>query len=68
MTLKEYCDRLGWPIAELARQARIDWRTANKAISGEPISARAAREIARALSEALGRRIDVGDIEGLNLS
>ncbi len=68
MTLQEYCDQLGWPVAELARRAGIDWRTADRAVKGEPISARAARDIAQALSAATGHRVNVGDIVGLNFS
>ena len=68
MSLKEYCDQLGWPVAELARQAGIDWRTADKALKGEGISARAARDIAEALSGAIGKQINVGEIQGLKIA
>jgi hypothetical protein len=68
MSLNDLCKQLGWNAAELARQAGIDWRTASKALAGENISARAARDIAEALSAALGKRLNVGDIVGLNFS
>ncbi len=68
MNLQGYCRRLGWDVAELSRQARINYATARKALNGEAINARPARDIAQALSNALGARINVGDIEGLKVS
>lgn len=67
MTLQQYCDYLGWNQAELGRQANIDKRTAGRALDGEQISPGVARAIAQALSQALGRTIYVGMIEGLNI-
>lgn len=66
MTLSEYCEQLGWNAPELSRQAGIDYKTARKALDGEKIGAKQARDIAQALSAAFGKRINVGDIEGLN--
>ena len=67
MDLREYCRQLGWDAAELSRQAGINPKTARRAMLGEVISSRVAREIAKALSAALGRTINVGDIEGLRV-
>lgn len=67
MTLEHHCRNLGWDAAELARRAGINARTARKALEGEAISARVARDIAAALSAALGRTITVGSIDGLNV-
>lgn len=67
MNLQGYCSRLGWDVAELARQSRVNYATARKAYNGEAISARPARDIAEALSKALGARINVGDIDGLQV-
>ena len=66
MTLDDYCKRLGWNAAELARRANINIRTAQRAMEGQRINAENARAIARALSEELGRTVHVGDLEGLN--
>lgn len=65
-TLADYCHQLGWDTTELSRQARINYRTARKALDGESIQPGVARAIAQALSEALGRMIYVGEL-GLNI-
>jgi hypothetical protein len=65
-TLPDYMTILGWGITELARQARIDYKTARRAYYGETIRGRAARDIAQAITYALGEQVNVGDIEGLH--
>lgn len=67
MTLENHCRNLGWDAAELARRAGINARTARKALDGDPVAARVARAIAQALTEALGRIVTVGSIDGLNV-
>ena len=67
MTLSEYCAQLGWDQAEFARRAGITVNTARKALNGEAISSRVARDIADALTNAYGKRILVGDIDDLNV-
>jgi hypothetical protein len=67
MTLSDYCHQLGWDATELSRQARINDRTARKALHGEAITGRVAREIAEALSKALGKHLTAGSIDGLNI-
>lgn len=68
MTLQGYCGYLGWDAAELSRKSGIAPRSARKALKGEEISFRVARDIADALSLYTGNRINVGDIQGLNIS
>jgi transcriptional regulator with XRE-family HTH domain len=68
MTLEEYRRALGWSISELARRAGVDFNTAKKALSGGQISVKSAGSIANALSEAMGKRIFVTDIAGLNVA
>ncbi len=67
MTLKDYLTRLGWTATDLSRYANINVRTARKAVTGEIISNRVAQAIARAISEAMGKLIHVGDIEELHI-
>jgi transcriptional regulator with XRE-family HTH domain len=66
MTLDEYRRELGWSISELARQAGIDFNTANKALSGDSVSGRTAVAIAKAISRGMGQKIRYQDIQGLN--
>ena len=64
-TLDEFMSELGWNTTELARQAGIDYRTAKKAVDGDAISHRAARDIASAIARATDENITVGSIRGL---
>ncbi len=68
MTLKEYLAQLGWTATDLSRYANINVRTARKAVVGETVSNKVAQAIARAISDAMGKLIHVGDIEGLKLA
>jgi len=68
MTLEDYTRSLGWSISELARQAGMDFNTAKKALDGDSISARTANKIATALTKAMGQRVLVSDIQGLNVT
>lgn len=61
-TVKELCAYVGWGITDLARQAGISYDTAKKAYDGEMVSNRVRRAICSAFSAAMGRQIQVGDI------
>jgi len=67
MTLTELRESVPMNIPELARAAGVDAQTIRNAESGQRISVRTARVIAQALSEVLGRTIQVRDIEGLQV-
>ena len=65
MNVAQYCNLIGWGQGDLAQHAKINFRTAHKAYTGQSVSRKAARKIAEALSEAIGKRILVGEIDGL---
>ena len=67
MTLDDYRIACRWSKNEMARQARIDTSTLNRAFKGIPVSSDTARKLARAISDELGRSISVEEIEGLNI-
>jgi transcriptional regulator with XRE-family HTH domain len=67
MNLEEYRALCGWPKNELARRARIDINTLNRAMDGELITVNTAYKLAKALSQELGRPIRYQDIDGLNV-
>ncbi len=67
MTLTELRESVPMNIPELARAAGVDDMTIRNAESGQRISAKTARAIAEALSNALGRTIRVQDIDGLRV-
>lgn len=67
MTLTEWRESVPMSIPELARAAQVDDQTIRNAESGQRVTARVARSIAQALSEALGKPIQVRDIDGLQV-
>lgn len=68
MTIEEYRLQLAWPIAELARRAKLAPRTVSRIENGEPAYAHTVAAIANALSEALGRKITIHDLDGVNIA
>lgn len=62
-TVKEYCEHLGWLKADLQRQAGITWPVASKAYDGQSVSSGIKQKIAAAISDSLGRKVLVGDIQ-----
>jgi transcriptional regulator with XRE-family HTH domain len=67
MTLEDYRIKCRWSKNELARQARIDINTLNRAMKGIPVSLDTAKKLASAVSEELGQSINYQDIEGLKI-
>lgn len=67
-TLYEWMEYLGWSQQDLAREAGINPATAGKAVNGESVSPRVAREIAAAISRASGTSVHPGDLKGLVIS
>ncbi len=67
MTLTELRESVPMSIPELARAAKVDDQTIRNAESGQRVTARVARAIAEALSQQLGRTIQVRDIDGLQV-
>jgi transcriptional regulator with XRE-family HTH domain len=67
MTLDDYRIKCRWSKNELARQARIDINTLNRAMKGIPVSLDTAKKLASAISEGLGSSISIEQIEDLNI-
>jgi transcriptional regulator with XRE-family HTH domain len=67
MTLTELRESVPMNIPDLARAAKVDPQTIRNAEAGQRISARTAKAIADALSDALGKTIHVRDIDGLQV-
>jgi transcriptional regulator with XRE-family HTH domain len=66
-TLKDLRFQSGLSLSQIARRANVATSTVSRAEQGEPIQELKATQIARALSELLGKRIRVEDIDGLNV-
>jgi hypothetical protein len=67
MTLEDYRIECDWSRSEMAREAKMDYITLNRAITGESITNRSAEKLARAISRKLGRSVAWQNIEGLNV-
>lgn len=67
MTLEEMRLECGLSKLELAREAKVDFNTLQRAITGETITLNSASRIARAISQRLGRTVRYQDIDGLNV-
>jgi len=68
MTLEELRLEAGLSKLELAREARVDFNTLQRALTGKVIKLGSAAKIARAISQKLGRPIGWQQIEGLNVN
>jgi transcriptional regulator with XRE-family HTH domain len=66
-TVQEYRLNAGLSKNELCRRADVDYQTLTRAENGEPIQAHNAQKIVNALSAALGRIIDIKEVEGLRI-
>lgn len=64
-SIEQFRKQLAWSQRELARRARLDPDTVRKAEKGISVSGQSAAAIAEAFSDALGRQILPGNIEGL---
>lgn len=67
MTLEDYRLLCGWSKNEMARMAKMDFSTLQKAMNGETVSINTANKLAQALSTELKRTIRIPDIEGLKV-
>jgi transcriptional regulator with XRE-family HTH domain len=67
MTLEELRLECGWSKLELAREAKVDFNTVQRAITGEVITLGSAAKIARAISKGLGRSVPWQQVDGLNV-
>jgi DNA-binding XRE family transcriptional regulator len=67
MNLEDYRIECGWSKNEMARQARIDVNTLNRAMAGESVALNTAKKLAHAISKTLGHSITWQQIEGLNV-
>lgn len=66
--LEGYRMECAWSKNEMAREAKMDINTLNRAMNGENISIATAGKLSRAISQRLGRSIPWQQIEGLNVN
>lgn len=64
LTIAKLCERTGWSISDLMREARLSYPTAAKAMKGDAsLNTRIKRDICSALSQKLKENIEPGMIE-----
>jgi transcriptional regulator with XRE-family HTH domain len=66
-TLEELRYEGGFSLSQIARKANVATSTVSNAEQGKPVQKLKAVQIAKAISELLGRTIRIEDIEGLNV-
>lgn len=68
MTVKEYrVGELGWSVSELSRRSGLAVKTINRIEDGQPVYDYTLSAVARAFSEALGKKITIDDFDGANI-
>lgn len=61
-TLQQLLFEANLSLGQWSRAANVDFKTARKAVSGQPVRPLKAHALLRVLSTALGRKIEVNDI------
>jgi DNA transposition AAA+ family ATPase len=68
MTLAELIEEALMTNTEVATEAGLSPGTVSRMVNGHPTSRLSVRKVLAVLSRKLGRKIDISDIEGLNIS
>lgn len=68
MTLAELIEEALMTNTEVATQAGLSPGTVSRMVNGHPTSRLSVRKVLHVLSQKLGRKIEIGEVEGLNIS
>jgi hypothetical protein len=68
MTLAELIEEALMTNTEVATQAGLAVGTVSRMVNGHPTSRLSVRKVLAVLSQKLGRKIDISEIQGLNIS
>jgi hypothetical protein len=68
MSLAELIEEALMTNTEVADEARLSVGTVSRMVNGHPTSRLSVRKVLSVLSRKLGRKIEISDIEGLNIS
>jgi transcriptional regulator with XRE-family HTH domain len=66
-TLRDLREQAGLTAFDLAAQADVSLSTINRMERGDAVTRLIAYKVLNTLSNRLGRKIDIGDVEGLNI-
>lgn len=68
MTLAELIEEALMTNTQVASEAKLSVGTVSRMVNGHPTSRLSVRKVLSVLSQKLGRRIDVSEVQGLNIS
>ena len=68
MTLAELIEEALMTNTEVASEAKLSVGTVSRMVNGHPTSRLSVRKVLAILSRKLGRRIDISEVQGLNIS
>ncbi len=68
MTLAEFIEEALMTNTEVAKQTGLSVGTVSRMVNGHPTSRLSVRKVLAVLSQKLGRKIDISEIQGLNLT
>lgn len=68
MTLAEFIEEALMTNTEVAKQAGLSVGTVSRMVNGHPTSRLSVRKVLAVLSQKLGRKIDISEVQGLNLT
>jgi hypothetical protein len=68
MTLAELIGEALMTNTEVASEAGLSPGTVSRMVNGHPISQLSVRKVLAVLTRKLGRKIEIGDIKGLNIT
>jgi transcriptional regulator with XRE-family HTH domain len=66
-TLKDLREQAGLTAFDLAAQADVSLSTINRMERGDAVTRLIAYKVLNTLSNRLGRKVDIDDVEGLNI-
>ncbi len=68
MTLAEFIEEALMTNTEVATEAGLSVGTVSRMVNGHPTSRLSVRKVLAVLSRKLGRKIEISDVEGLNIT
>jgi hypothetical protein len=68
MTLAEFIEEALMTNTEVATEAGLSVGTVSRMVNGHPTSRLSVRKVLSVLSRKLGRKIEISDVEGLNIT
>ena len=68
MTLAELIEEALMTNTEVASEAKLSVGTVSRMVNGHPTSRLSVRKVLAVLSQKLGKKIDISEVQGLNIT